>query len=82
MARKLIGKITHYFPNISVAVLALKSSLEVGQNIEIEKDGAVVKQTVKSMQVEHKALQKAKKGMEVGLKVEGPVKVNSSVYLV
>lgn len=82
MARKLIGKVTHYFPNVGVAVVALQGSLEVGQLIEIEKEGNLVKQEVKSMQVEHKPLQKAKKGMEIGLKVDNLVKPGSLVYVV
>lgn len=83
MARKLVGKVTHYFPNVGVAVVALdKGGLEVGKKIEIEKEGNVLKQDVKSMQVEHKVLQKAKKGMEIGLKVDDAVKVNSLVYTV
>ena len=83
MARKLVGKVTHYFPNVGVAVVALdKGSLEVGKKIEIEKEGNVLKQEVKSMQAEHKVLQKAKKGMEIGLKVDDAVKVNSLVYTV
>ncbi len=82
MARKLVGKVTHYFPNVGVAVVALSGSLEVGQLIEIEKLGNLFKQEVKSMQVEHKSLQKAKKGMEIGLKVDDAVKPGASVYLV
>lgn len=82
MARKLVGKITHYFPNVGVAVVALSAALEVGKDIEIEKEGNVVKQKVKSMQIEHKTLQKAKKGQEIGLKVDSEVKVNSLVYSV
>ena len=82
MARKLAGKITHYFPNVGVAVVSLQAGLNVGQLIEIEKAGNIVKQEVKSMQVEHKPLQKAKKGMEVGLKVDQEVKPGALVYVV
>ena len=82
MARKLAGKITHYFPKVGVAVLALNSELSVGDLIEIEKEGSVVKQEVKSMQIDHKAIQKAKKGTEIGLKVYNDVKPGSLVYIV
>lgn len=82
MKRKLIGKITHYFSNVGVAVVSLDGSLAVGDNIEIEKEGNILSQKVESIQVEHKSLNKATKGMEVGLKVAEPVKVNSLVYLV
>ncbi len=83
MARKVIGKVTHYFPNVGVAVVALKGPLEVGKEIEFEKNGEVLfKQKVKSMQIEHTVLQKAKKGQEIGLKVDNEVKAGASVYLV
>ncbi len=82
MARKLVGKVTHYFPNVGVAVVALQKDLKVGELIEIEKAGEVFKQEVKSMQAEHKPLEKAKKGTEIGLKVEEPAKVGALVYAV
>ncbi len=82
MARKLVGKITHYFPNVGVAVIALEKGLKVGELIEIEKGSDLVKQEVESMQIEHKAIDKAKKGMDVGLKVEQPVKTGALVYVV
>lgn len=82
MARKQVGKVKHYFSNVGVAVVALDGALSAGDDIEIEKEGNVVKQKVESMQVEHKKIDKAKKGMEIGLKVNEPVKVNSLVYKV
>ena len=83
MARKQVGKVTHYFPKVGVAVVALKGVLNVGDNIEIERGGELVlSQEVKSMQIEHKPLKSAKKGMEVGLKVDEEVKAGASVYLV
>lgn len=82
MARKLVGKITHYFPNVGVAVVALQKDLKTGELIEIEKGSESAKQEVKSMQVDHKPVEKAKKGMEIGLKVELPVKVGALVYVV
>lgn len=82
MERKLIGKIKHYFPKVGVAVVALEGNLKKGDKIEIERDGEAFEQEVKSMQVEHESLEGAKKGMEVGLKVDEPVKINALVYLV
>lgn len=82
MVRKRVGKVTHYFSNAGVAVVALEGALSAGDDIEIEKEGNVVKQKVESMQVEHKKIDKAKKGMEIGLKVNELVKVNSLVYKV
>ncbi len=78
---KLIGKITHYFSNIEVAVIKLSASLKVGEKIRIvggEKTDFT--QEVKSMEVEHKKIKKAKKGDEVGLKVKEKVREGYKVY--
>jgi len=45
-----------------------------------DKSTGKFEQEVNSMQVEHEQVQKAKKGDEVGLKVEGKVKEGDEVY--
>jgi len=77
-----VGKITHYFDKIGVAVLEMESgSVKVGDKIRIgEEDGP--EQMVESMQVEHKQVMEAKAGDEVGLKVNAEVKSGDVVYLV
>lgn len=77
-----IGKITHFFPKISVAVVELKKALEVGDKISIEGHENVVEQIVDSMQVEHKSIEKAKKGQSIGMKTAQPVKEGDVVYKV
>ncbi|MFH1561649.1 MAG: EF-Tu/IF-2/RF-3 family GTPase, partial [Patescibacteria group bacterium] len=74
MADLLIGKITHFFGNIMVAVLDVEDgSLNVGDTIKIVGHGEEFQQAVDSMQVEHESIQTAEKGMSVGLKVTGKV---------
>lgn len=81
MAKKAIGKITHYFDKIGVAVVALNSALKVGDKIKIGKDEEdLFEQEVKSMQVEHKSIKAAKKGQEVGMKVKKEVKEGCLVF--
>ncbi len=79
-APKPIGKITHFFDKISVAVVKLNATLKTGEKIKIEGHGNVVEQTVDSMQVEHEKIAEAKKGMEVGMKVKAPVKEGDLVF--
>ena len=80
---KLIGRITHYFDKIGVAVIKLSAPLAVGDKIRIEGGEATdFKQTVKSIEVEHKKLKKAKKGSEIGLKVKEKVREGYKVYKV
>ena len=82
MGKELIGKITHFFPKISVAVVSLTGQLKVGDKISIEKGDQVIEQEVKSMQVEHKNIEVAKPGDDVGMKTDGEVKEGSEVYKV
>jgi len=78
--KKLIGKIAHFYSNISVVVIELTDSLSVGDEISIEGPSTNFTQTVDSMQIEHKNIKEAKKGDSIGLKVISAVKENDSVF--
>lgn len=78
---KLIGKVSHYFGNIGVAVVDLAASLKVGDTIRIEGgESTDFTQTIESMEVEHEKIEKAKKGDSVGLKVKEKVREGYKVY--
>jgi len=79
---KLIGKITHYFGNISVGIIELTNGLKAGDKIHIRGSGTDFEQTVDSMQIEHENVQTAKSGDAVGIKVVQKVKENDEVYKV
>jgi len=79
---ELIGKITHYFGNIGVAVIELTGTLKVGDNIRIIGGGIDFNQPVESMQYEHQPIQEAKKGQSVGMKVQEKVHEGYKVYKV
>ena len=75
-----IGQITHFFSNISVAVIELKASLSVGDTILIKGPNTDFEQVVDSMQIEHKNVQKAEKGQSIGLKVAQKISETDTVY--
>ncbi len=78
---KLVGRITHYFSNIGVAVIDLADSLKEGDTIRIEGgEETDFTQTVDSMQSEHKEVKSAKKGDSVGIKVGEKVREGYKVY--
>lgn len=79
---KPIGKISHYFGNISVAVIDLSAPLKVGDNIRIVGGETDFEQEVASMEAEHEKIKKAKKGDSVGLKVKEKVREGYKVYKV
>jgi len=80
---KFIGKITHYFSNIEVAVIELVSPLKMGEKIRViggqETD---FEQEVGSMQIDHKEVNVGKKGDSVGLKIDEKVHEGYKVYKV
>ena len=78
---KLIGEVTHYFSNIGVAVIRLSAPLSKGDIIRITGgEDTDFTQPVKSMEVEHQKIDKAKTKSEVGLKVKKKVREGYKVY--
>ena len=77
---KPIGKISHYFGNISVAVIDLSGALKIGDNIRITGGETDFTQTVTSMEVDHKKVDSAKKGDSVGFKVDQKVRADYKVF--
>lgn len=80
---KLIGKVSHYFDKIGVAVIELIAPLAVGDTIRIiGGESTDFNQEVESMEVEHEKIKKAKKGDSVGLKIKEKVREGYKVYKV
>lgn len=75
-----IGHITHFFSKISVAVVELTLSLAIGDRILIKGPSTDFEQTVESMQIDRKAIQRAESGQNIGLKVMQPAKEKDVVY--
>lgn len=83
MADFKVGKVTHYYDKIKVAVVELDSDLGVGDKIKFTRGGEdLFTQTVDSIQVEHEKLDKAKKGDTIGLKVNEDVKEGAEIFKV
>jgi len=79
---KPIGEITHYFSNLEVGIIKLRSPLKVGENIKIAGSTTNFEQEVESIQVEHKQVDKAKKGDLVGIKIKDKVREGDLVFKV
>ena len=77
-----VGRVTHYFSRIGVAVVELKAPLKLGDKILIRGATTNFEQTVESMQVEHKPVQEAGPGQSVGIKVKDRVREKDIVYKV
>ena len=77
---KLIGKVTHYFSKIGVAVIELSDTLKVGETIRIVGGETDFDQVIESMEIEHQKVETAKAGDSVGLKVSQKVREGYKVY--
>jgi putative protease len=77
---KEVGKVSHFFSKINVAVIELRDTLSVGDKIFIKGPTTDIEQTVDSMEIEHEKIKQATAGHSVGMKVKGRVRENDTVY--
>lgn len=77
-----IGKVTHYYNRISVAVIELEGEIRVGDRIAIVGHTTEFTQPVESLEIEHKKIESAGPGQEVALKVWEAVRKGDLVYKV
>jgi len=79
-SKQEVGRVTHFFPKISVAIVELKAPLAVGDKVTIAGSTTNIEQAVQSIQIEHKAVKSARSGQSIGLKVVGKVRESDIVY--
>ncbi len=77
-----VGKITHYFDRIGVAVLELYEELNVGETIHVHGRTTDFRQRIVSMEIEHEKIQVARPKDEVALKMLEPVHEGDIIYRV
>ena len=83
MADLKIGKVTHYYDKIGVAIVELSATLTVGEKIKFVRGGEdMFEQPVESIQIEHEKKESAGKGDVIGLKVTSEVKEGAEVFKV
>lgn len=77
-----IGKVTHYYNHLNVAVLQLTDRLMVGETIHILGHTTDFIQKVASMEVDHHRVVRVGPGENVAVKVLDPVHVHDTIYRV
>jgi putative protease len=77
-----IGKVTHFYSHLCVAVLQLTDDLKAGETIHILGHTTDLVQKVTSLEVNHRHVASVKAGEDVALKVIEPVRVHDMVYRV
>jgi putative protease len=74
------GIVTHYFGNIKVAIIKLKTDLKKGDAIHCVGGSSDYKQLVGSMEIDHVKMNKAKKGSVIGIKVKSKIREGGIIY--
>lgn len=83
MVETRIGTVTHYYNHIHVAgVTITDSELHKGDTIHIKGHTSDFEQKVNSMEMDHKAVDVAKPGDEIGISVIDHAREHDTVYLV
>jgi putative protease len=82
MQEQEIGKIAHYYGNISVGIIELSDTLKIGETIHIKGHSSDFTQGVDSMQIEHTTVSEAKTGDSVGIKITQKVHPGDRVFRV
>lgn len=77
-----IGRVTHYYNHLNVAVLSLNGNLKIGDQIHILGHLTDFTQKVTSLEVEHQRVQSVKLGDDVAIKVIEPVREHDRVFKV
>ncbi len=76
---KVIGEVTHYYGHLEVAIVKFKRKVKVGETVRFKGHTTDFTETINSMQYDHKDVDEAKAGQEVGIKVSEKVRQGDEV---
>jgi len=83
MTETTIGTVTHYYSNIHVAGVAITDGeLHKGDTIHVKGHTSDFEQKVDSMQINHRAVEVATPGDQIGLTVIEHAREHDTVYIV
>lgn len=76
-----VGTIVHFYDRISVAVVELQHTLNLGEKVHIEGKKTDFTQEVTSLQIDRQPVESGYIGQEVAMKVDQPVQKGDRVLL-
>ena len=77
---KPIGVVTHYYGGLKVAIIKFKRVFKAGEKVWFKGATTDFKGTVKSIQYDYKPVKTAKKGQQVGVRVNDKVREGDFVF--
>jgi putative protease len=83
MEEEKVGRVQKFFAKPSVAALEVTAGvLRIGDTLHFKGHTTDFEETITSMQIEREAIQEAKQGDLIGIKVKERVRENDTVYKV
>jgi hypothetical protein len=82
MEYQFVGKVTHFFDRIKVAVVALESEVYLEDWLLFEGPRTELEQQVLSMQIDHAPIDVGHPGEEVAIKLDDVVRAGDEVFLI
>ncbi len=78
--QKVLGKISHYYDRIGVAVVDVESIIKIGDRVLIKRGKKELKQKIASLQSNRVPIKSAQPGETVGLKVDAVVERGATIF--
>ena len=75
-----VGVVTHYWAGLGVAGVHLNAPLDAGDRIHVVGHTSDFEQTVGSLEIEHRRIEHADPGADVGLRVVAHAREHDHVY--
>ncbi|MGD8245241.1 MAG: translation elongation factor-like protein [Anaerolineae bacterium] len=82
MTEKLVGEVSHWFGNISVAGIKLSDTLTVKDRVHIVGHTTDFEQEIASMQLHNEDVTEAQAGEEIGVRLASRARPGDSVHKV
>jgi translation elongation factor EF-Tu-like GTPase len=80
MPEEMIGTVSDFFARPVVAAIELTAPLKIGDKVRIKGHTTDLEVVVESMQIDNAAVDEAKAGDSIGVKVSERVRKHDSVY--
>lgn len=80
LSLKPIGVVTHFFSKLGVAIVKFNTKVLLGTKLQFKGATTDFTEVIESMQYNHQPIREAKKGQEVGIKVNEKVREGDEVF--
>ncbi len=75
-----IGRVEDYFAKVGVIAFRVGRAIEVGDRIRVEGHTTGFNQKVKSIQIDHETVERARRGASIGIKVGKRCRRGDRIY--